>query len=126
MRPRPRGEGLNFSNTVVGGAELRNFIPAVGDGVRGCLRRGPLGFQVVDLEVILTDGAHHSVDSSEMAFRAAGRLVMAEGPLKCGPILLEPIDHVVISAPNTATAWVQRVITARRGQNLEFQAKEGW
>ena len=126
VRPRPRGEGFNFSNTVVGGAVPRNFIPAVGDGVRDYLRRGPLGFQVVDVEVILTDGAHHSVDSSEMAFRAAGRLAMAEGLPKCGPILLEPIDHVVISAPNTATARVQRVITARRGQILGFQAKEGW
>ena len=111
---------------MVGGAVPRNFIPAVGDGVRDYLRRGPLGFQVVDVEVILTDGAHHSVDSSEMAFRAAGRLAMAEGPPKCGPILLEPIDHVVISPPNTATARVQRVITARRGQNLRVQAKEGW
>ena len=117
MRPRPRGEE-NFSNTVVGGAVLHNFIPAVGDVVRNYLRRGPLGFHVVAVEVIRTDGAHHRVDTSEMACRAVGRLAMAAGLPKCGPILLEPIDHVVISAPNTATARVQRVITARRGQIL--------
>ena len=110
---------------MVGGAVRRNFIPAVGDGVRDYLRRGPLGFQVVDLEVILTDGAHHSVDSSEMAFCTAGRPAMAEGLPKCGPILLEPIDNMVISAPNTPTARVQRVITASRDQILGFQAKEG-
>ena len=106
MRPRPRGEGFNFSNTVVGGAVPRNFISAFGDCVRDYLWRGRLGFQVVDVEVILTDGAHHSVDSSETAFRAAARLAMAEGLPKCELILLEPIDHVVIPAPNTATARV--------------------
>jgi elongation factor G len=76
--------------------------------------------------VTLTDGQYHAVDSSDMAFKTAGRIAMSEGMPKCDPVLLEPIGLVTISVPNEHTAKVQRVITGRRGQILGYDAKPGW
>lgn len=126
IKPLPRGAGFEFNNTVVGGSVPRQYIPAVGNGVKDYLTKGPLGFPVVDISVTLTDGKHHAVDSSEQAFRTAGRLAMSEGMPKCGPVLLEPICIVTISVPNGYTPNVQRLVTGRRGQVLGFEAKEGW
>ena len=124
--PQPRGAGFQFVSAITGGAVPRNYIPAVEEGVKDFLRQGPLGFPVVDLAVTLTDGSHHSVDSSEMAFRTAGRLAMSEGIAKCGAVLLEPIERVEISTPNIATARMQRVIAGHRGQVLGYEMKPGW
>src|SRR6185503_987190 len=76
IRPLPRGSGFVFQSRVVGGAVPKQWIPAVEQGVRDGLEKGQLGFPVTDLEVTLIDGQTHSVDSSEMAFRMAGRLAM--------------------------------------------------
>jgi elongation factor G len=126
IRPLGRGTGFNFVDKVVGGAVPRQFIPSVEIGVRDYLSRGPLGFPVVDVEVALVDGQHHSVDSSDMAFRTAARMGMAEGMAKCEPVLLEPILKVSIAAPTEFTANVQRLATGRRGHILGFQPREGW
>lgn len=104
----------------------KQFIPAVEAGVHEFLRRGPLGFQVVDLAVTLTDGQFHAVDSSEMAFKTAGSLAVREGMPKCAPVLLEPICAVTISLPSEFTPRVQRLISGRRGQLLGFDAKPRW
>jgi elongation factor G len=126
IKPLARGSGFEFVDKIVGGAVPRNFIPAVEHGVRDYLQRGPLGFEVVDVSVTLFDGQYHSVDSSDMAFRTAGRLAMSEGMPKCDPVLLEPILQVKLSAPTEFTSNVQRLITGRRGQILGFSAKDGW
>jgi elongation factor G len=126
IKPLPRGSGFAFVDKVVGGAVPRQFIPSVEEGVKDYLKRGPLGFMVVDVEVTLTDGQYHSVDSSDMAFRTAARLGMSEGMPKCDPVLLEPILKVVIAAPTEFTANVQRLIIGRRGQILGFGPREGW
>ena len=126
INPQPRGEGFSFNNTVVGGNVPRQFIPSVERGVNDYLHRGPLGFPVVDVSVTLTDGQHHSVDSSDQAFRTAGRLAMSEGMPKCDPVLLEPILKVTILTPNEFTPNAQRLITGRRGQILGFEPKNGW
>ncbi len=126
IKPLPRGEGFQFENTVVGGSVPKQYIPAVQTGVKEYLSKGPLGFEVVDISVTLTDGKHHAVDSSEQAFKTAGRLAMTEGMPKCNPVLLEPIYQVKISAPGNYTPNVQRLITGRRGQLLGFSAKEDW
>lgn len=126
IKPMPRGAGFEFENTVVGGSVPKQYIPAVQNGVQEYLHKGPLGFPVVDVSVTLTDGKHHAVDSSEQAFKTAGRMAMSEGMPKCSPVLLEPIYEVVISAPSNFTPNVQRLITGRRGQVLGFSAKEGW
>lgn len=129
VRPLPRGQGFSFSSAVVGGAVPRQYIPAVEEGVLHGLRRGPLGFPVVDVAVTLTGGTYHSVDSSDQAFRTAARLAMAEVLPKLEPVLLEPILHVELYVPRDATPRAQRLITGRRGQLLGFDANldlPGW
>lgn len=126
IEPLPRGSGFVFTETVVGGAVPRQFIPAVEAGARDYLVQGPLGFPVVDVAVKLTGGQFHPVDSSEQAFRTAGRMAMAEGMPKCDPVLLEPIMSVSIAVPSDFTAKAQRLISGRRGQILGFDARPGW
>ena len=126
IKPLPRGSGFNFSDSIVGGAVPKQFIPAVEHGVKDYLKRGPLGFPVVDIAVTLTDGQYHSVDSSEAAFKQAARIAMTEGMSKCDPVLLEPIFLVTIQIPSEFTPKAQRLISGRRGQILGFGPLEGW
>ena len=126
IAPQGRGEGFVFEEKVVGGSVPRNFIPAVETGVREGLVRGPLGFPVVDLKVTLLDGQHHSVDSSDQAFRTCGRQAMSDALPECDPVLLEPIHLVRISVPQSFTNRIHGLISGRRGQILGFDAKEGW
>ena len=126
IKPLPRGSGFTFTDSVVGGAIPRNYIPAVEEGVIEALRRGPIGFPVVDAAVNLITGQFHAVDSSDQAFHTAGRQAVQEILPKCDPILLEPIDSVEISVPNAFTARVQRLVSGRRGQILGYDAKPDW
>lgn len=126
VAPGPRGSGFSFSQRVTGGVVPKQWIPAVEQGVRDALAKGPLGFPVTDVAVTLIDGSSHSVDSSEMAFRAAGRLAMSEALKVCEPFLLEPIERLTIHAPNVATSKVTAALSARRGQILGFEPRDGW
>ncbi len=126
IKPLPRGSGFKFSDTIVGGAVPKQYIPSVEAGCRDYLDSGPLGFPVVDVEVILKDGSYHSVDSSDMAFRLAGRLGMSEGMPDCSPVLLEPVMAVDIMVPNEATPKVNAMISQRRGHILGFDGRDGW
>ena len=127
IKPLPRGAGFKFAEKITGGVVPRQFIPSVEIGVSDYLHRGPLGgFPVVDVSVTLIDGSYHSVDSSDMAFRQAGRIGMAEGMPKCSPVLLEPIMEVEIAIPSEATARINGMIPQRRGQILGFDSREGW
>ncbi|MCB1435689.1 MAG: elongation factor G [Rhodobiaceae bacterium] len=126
IKPLPRGSGIVFGDTISGGVVPKQYIPSVEAGVRDYLQRGPLGFRVVDVSVTLTDGSYHSVDSSDMAFRAAGRLAMSEGMAQCSPVLLEPIMAVDVHVPSEATARINGIISQRRGQILGFDARDGW
>jgi elongation factor G len=126
IRPMARGEGFKFDEKIHGGVVPRQFIPSVEIGVADYLQRGPLGFPVVDVGVTLLDGSYHTVDSSDMAFRQAGRLAMQEGMPKCSPVLLEPVMHVSIAVPSDATSKVNGMISQRRGQILGFNARDGW
>jgi len=126
VKPLPRGSGFSFDDTITGGVVPKQYIPAVENGIKDYLRCGPLGFPVVDIAVTLTDGQFHSVDSSDMAFKAAAQLGMREAMPECSPILLEPICKVDISIPNAFTSKIQRLVSGRRGQILGFDAKPGW
>jgi elongation factor G len=126
IKPLRRGEGFKFEEKVVGGAVPRNYIGAVEEGVVDGLARGPLGFPVIDLQVTLTDGSYHSVDSSDLAFRTAARVGVSEGLPQCQPVLLEPIHTVEIVCPTDATAKINAILSARRGQILGFDTREGW
>ncbi len=126
IKPLPRGNGFKFEDRITGGVVPRNYIPAVEEGVVEALQHGPLGFPVVDLAVALIDGSYHTVDSSDMAFRIAGRVGIAEGLPQCQPVLLEPIHLVEIVCPNEATAKMNAILAGRRGQILGFDTREGW
>jgi elongation factor G len=126
IKPLPRGSGFSFEENITGGVVPRNYIPSVEEGVIDALKHGPLGFPVVDLQVALIDGSYHTVDSSDMAFRMAGRIGIAEGLPQCNPVLLEPIHLVEIVCPNEATAKINALMSGRRGQILGFDTREGW
>ena len=126
IKPQPRGAGFEFSDEITGGVVPKNYIPSVEIGVRDYLHTGPLGFPVVDVSVCLIDGSYHSVDSSDMAFRQAGRIAMSEGMPQCSPVLLEPIMAVEIAVPSEATAKINSIVSSRRGQILGFDARPGW
>ncbi|MCZ8024247.1 MAG: elongation factor G [Microcystis sp. LE19-10.1B] len=126
IKPLARGEGFQFHESIVGGVVPKQYIPGVETGVREYLGHGPLGFPVVDIDVTLTDGSYHSVDSSEQAFKQAARLAMTEGLPKCHPVLLEPILSVTVLAPSEYTAKVLQLISGKRGQIQGFEASEEW
>ncbi|NWJ42318.1 MAG: elongation factor G [Geothrix sp.] len=127
IKPRQRGEGFEFEEKIVGGVVPKNFFGAVEHGVVDWMKRGPLGFPVVDIYVALVDGSYHTVDSSDMAFKTAARIGMNEAAPVCNPVLLEPISEVHISVPSEFTPKAQRLVTGRRGgQVLGFDAKPGW
>jgi len=126
IKPLPRGGGFTFQERITGGVVPRNYIPSVEEGVIDALKHGPLGFPVVDLTVALIDGSYHTVDSSDMAFRTAGRIGINEGLPQCQPVLLEPIHLVEIVCPNEATAKINALMSSRRGQILGFDTRESW
>jgi elongation factor G len=126
IKPLPRGSGFKFEDRITGGVVPRNYIPAVEEGVVDALKHGPLGFPVVDMSVALIDGSYHTVDSSDQAFRTAGRIGIVEGLPQCQPVLLEPIHEVEIVCPSEATAKMNAILSGRRGQILGFDTREGW
>jgi elongation factor G len=126
VRPLPRGSGFVFGEKISGGVVPKQWIPAVEAGVRDAMERGPLGFPVVDVEVTLTDGSYHSVDSSELAFRLAGKLAMSEALAQCQPYLLEPVAHVTIASPPGTGSKMGSVVSSRRGQILNLGTHPDW
>ncbi len=126
IKPLPRGSGFAFTDTISGGVVPKQYIPAVEAGIKEYLEEGPLGFPVIDVAVNLSDGSYHSVDSSEMAFKQAGRIAMSEGLPQCQPTLLEPIVAVDIHIPSDATPKVNQIVSGHRGQLLGFDGRDGW
>ena len=129
VRPQPRGAGFEFDETVKGGAVPRNFIPSCANGAQEALVRGPLGFPVVDVAVTLTDGKHHSVDSSDHAFRMAASFGVREALRKAGPVLLQPIDRVEIHVPSVYTGALVTLVSSLKGQIQGFDphpTAKGW
>jgi elongation factor G len=126
VRPLTRGEGFRFEERISGGVVPKQWFPAVEAGVRDAMLKGPLGFPVVDVAATLVDGSYHSVDSSEIAFRTAGRIGMSEALAAAQPHLLEPVMKVTVTAPSSATSRVTSAIASRRGQMLGMGPREGW
>ncbi|HXH52963.1 MAG TPA: elongation factor G [Sphingomicrobium sp.] len=126
LRPLPRGSGFQFEEKIHGGSIPRQYIPAVEDGVREAMAKGPLGFPVVDVAVTLVDGSYHSVDSSELAFRLAGRIAMQEALAAAHPHLLEPMHKLGVVCPSSATSRITSAVAGRRGQMLGMGPRDGW
>jgi len=117
VEPLPRGSGFEFVDAVKGGTIPGQFIPAVEKGVREVLTGGAIaGYPVVDVKVTVYDGKHHSVDSKEIAFATAGRKAFLSAMREARPIVLEPIVHVEITAPDAAMGDITGDLSAKRGQ----------
>lgn len=117
VEPLERGAGLEFVDEVVGGAIPRPYVAAVEKGVRETMAEGgALGLPVVDVRVRCIDGKHHSVDSSEMAFKGAARLALREALEAAGPVALEPISHLEVTVPTEVQGEVLGDLSLRRGR----------
>jgi elongation factor G len=126
VKPLQRGTGFVFEERIHGGSVPKQWIPAVEEGVREAMRKGPLGFEVVDCAVSLVDGSYHSVDSSELAFRLAGRIAMQEALAAAQPHLLEPMHKLTVVCPSNATSRITSAVAGRRGQMLGMGPRDGW
>ena len=119
LAPLKRGAGYEFVDKIVGGVIPRQFIPAVDKGVHDAMKHGILaGYPVQDFRITLYDGSHHSVDSSEMAFKIAGSMAFKRAMEQAGPVLLEPVMHMEITVPDDCIGDVIGDMNSRRGKVL--------
>jgi len=126
LEPGKAGSGIVFESEIVGGSIPREFIPAVGKGVKEAAEGGVLaGYPVTDVMVRLYDGSFHEVDSNEMAFKMAGSMAFREGIRKAGPVLQEPIMKVEIVVPEEYLGEIIGQVNARRGEVLGMDLRPG-
>ena len=117
VEPLPRGGGFEFENHIVGGAISRSYIPAVQKGIDETMASGgAYGYPVVDVKVTLVDGKEHSVDSSEMAFKVAGRLAFRNALGQADAVILEPISRLQVTVPPELQGDVMGDLNSRRGR----------
>jgi elongation factor G len=124
IEPLPLGEGFEFVNAIKGGVIPGGFIPAVQKGVQEAMSAGTIaGFPVQDVKVTLFDGQHHSVDSSEMAFKIAGSMAFKDAMVNAGAVLMEPIMTVTVAVPEENVGDVIGDLNSRRGRPLGMEPK---
>ncbi len=126
LKPLARGAGYEFVDKIVGGVIPRQFIPAVDKGIQDSMRKGVLaGFPVQDFQITLFDGSHHSVDSSEMAFKIAGSMAFKKALEAASPVLLEPVMDMEITIPDECVGDVIGDMNSRRGKVLGMDPQAG-
>jgi elongation factor G len=117
LEPLPRGQKFEFINDIFGGAIPRQYIPAVEKGVVEAAEQGFLaGYPVTDFRVTVYDGSYHDVDSSEMAFKLAGRKAFRAAMQQAKPALLEPIMKVEVETPTDFAGDLMSDFNGRRGR----------
>ena len=117
FKPLERNSGVKFLNTVVGGNIPKEYIPGVEKGINFAAQNGVIaGYNVIDFEAEVHDGAFHDVDSSVLAFEIASRAAFREAVGKAGPKLLEPMMKVEVVTPEDYTGNIIGDLTSRRGQ----------
>jgi len=126
VKPNEPGEGFEFENKIVGGAIPREYISAVGKGVREAMEDGVLaGYPVVDITVNLLDGSYHEVDSSELAFKIAASMAFKNAARRAHPVLLEPIMSVEVVVPKEYMGDVIGSLNSRRGRIVSIESRTG-
>ncbi len=123
--PREPGHGLTFEDRTRGGVIPKEFIPAIEAGVREAAASGILGYPVVDVEVRLTGGSYHEVDSSEMAFKLAASGGFREALRRARPVLLEPIMRMEVVCPEERMGEVLSDLNMRRAHVTGMNASPG-
>jgi elongation factor G len=124
IEPSDDGVDFEFVNRIKGAAIPGGFIPAVEKGVEEAMAHGTVaGYPVKGVRVLLVDGKHHDVDSSEMAFKIAGAMAFKEAMEAAGPVLLEPIVRLVVSCPEDVVGDVIGDLNSRRGHPLGMEPK---
>ena len=124
VSPGEPGTGFVFTNKIVGGSIPKEYIPGVEKGIASVLDNGILaGFPLLDIDVVLNDGAYHDVDSSVMAFEIAGRAAFREAAQTASPKLLEPIMDVEVVTPEDYMGDVIGDLNSRRGQISGTEAR---
>lgn len=120
IKPMERGSGFSFINKIVGGVIPGQYIPGVEKGVKHIMESGVIaGFQMQDIEVTLVDGKHHSVDSKEIAFVAAGKKAFQNAVLEAKPVVLEPIVEVIINCSAALMGDITGDIASHRGMVID-------
>ncbi len=126
ISPAEPGSGLRFENAIKGGVVPGGYIPAVEKGVEEAMEHGQVaGFPIRDVHVRLFDGSHHSVDSSEMAFKICASMAFKDAMARAEPALLEPIVRVAISVPDDVVGDVLGDLNSRRGHPLGMEPTGG-
>ncbi|MCK5218734.1 elongation factor G [bacterium] len=121
LAPRERGAGYHFEDKTVGGCIPKGYIPGVEKGVKEALQQGAVAkYPVIDVNVKVTDGSYHDVDSSEMSFKIAGRKAFLDAMQKASPILLEPVMQVKIHAHESYMGAITSDLNSRRGRILSM------
>lgn len=117
VAPNERGKGISFQNSLVGGVIPKEFIPAIERSVREASQSGFLtGFPMTDIDVTLTDGSFHEIDSSEMAYTIAASMAFRDGCERAGIMLLEPIMSAEVVTPDAFMGNVIGDLSSRRGK----------
>jgi elongation factor G len=123
---KPDPNNLYFVDRIVGGVVPKEFIPSVEKGFRqGCQKGAKYRFPCVDIQVMLTDGKYHDVDSSQDAFTSAAVENFRDAQMKAGIVLLEPIMNVVVHAPDKYLGDLTRDVSRRRGEILNSTMDKG-
>ena len=126
IEPSGPGGGYTFSDKTKGGVIPKEYIGSIDQGIQQSMSNGPLaGFSMVDFNVELIDGSSHDVDSSEMAFKLAGSMVLREASKKAGPVLLEPVMSVEVVTPEDYMGDVIGDLNSRRGQVGQMESRAG-
>ena len=117
VEPKGRGEGSEFISEVVGGAIPREFIPAIGKGVKEAGDNGVIaGYPMVDYKAAVYDGTFHEVDSSEVAFKIAGSLAFKDAVKRADPVILEPIMKIEVTTPEEFMGDVIGDLSSKRAR----------
>jgi elongation factor G len=117
VSPLPRGSGVQFESRVVGGAVPKEYIPAVEKGITETAHEGMLpGIELTDIQVVLYDGKHHPVDSSEMSFKLAASQALKEAVQQAGSVLLEPIMLIRVRVPDEFAGDVVSDLNGKRAR----------
>lgn len=125
LEPMPRGKGFEFTDTIVGGAIPKNYIPSVEKGIRETMISGVIaGYPVVDLKATLYDGSFHEVDSSDMAFKIAASMGFKKAFAEAKPVILEPIVQIEVFAPQEYIGDVTGDLNRKRARIQSIEAEK--